>query len=128
MECPFVVGQRVVCINKNWRTHYLGRDGVSRAVNVYAVAPQQGQIVKITALHDRAPCGHPYPMVVLDLAEFPGERYIHTGFRPLQERPREADTDIGVFTPLLNSTGPWSPKLVPKRENAHTGGRPRCES
>jgi hypothetical protein len=29
--------------------------------------------------------------------------YHHSSFRPLQDRPKEADTDISVFTPLLNA-------------------------
>lgn len=88
MECPFVVGQKVVCIAHGW---VCGHCGGSCGPN-----PQKDQIYTIADMIRKS------EMVLLRFKEFPLDGYEWAGFRPLQERPKEADTDISVFYPLQN--------------------------
>lgn len=93
MECKFVVGQKVVCVAPacGWRT-YCNGDWVKTP------GPDEGQICRITEIAIDS------GIVGLRLAEFADQRpYDHRCFRPLQDRPKEADTDISVFYPLLKT-------------------------
>lgn len=90
MECKFVVGQKVVCIADGWHACALS-DGLPTG------APVKDGIYKIRKIEALG------GTVMLHLYEIPGHRWHHTGFRPLQDRPKEADTDIGVFLPALNT-------------------------
>jgi hypothetical protein len=114
MDCKFFAGQKVVCINDRWWHVVVLHDG-SRVVNPAPAGsvPEINKIYKIRAIGlsdlDRRP--------VVWLHEFAGTGFAHCfdakGFRPLQDRPKEADTDISVFTPLLDVT-----RFVKKREDA----------
>jgi hypothetical protein len=91
MECPFIVGQKVVCLEDEWVDWTTGVDIPRHA------CPVKGGIYCITAIR-------PYPWgFVLSFKEFPGidEEYDHRAFGPLQDRPKEADTDISVFGPIV---------------------------
>lgn len=137
MRCPFVAEQHVVCIMENWVSWTRLDSGVWVPGSVTQPAPANNQVVKIrvielletVVLNGEAP-------VMLHLYGFPG-RWQADGFRPLQDRPSEADTDISQFLDLANSAGPWAPPisapegpqrtapLVPQRENAWDPERPR---
>ena len=91
MECSFIVGQKVVCLEDEWVDFETG-------VNIPRdVCPVKGSIYRITAIR-------PFPRGFwLSFKEFPGgdDEYEHHAFRPLQDRPKEADTDISVFSPIV---------------------------
>lgn len=88
MDCKFVVGQKVVCIADGWTRAWLSDTAACPVV--------KGQIYVIRAI---------FPFmgrIMVRLKEHPDHQFGHEGFRPLQERPKEADTDISIFNPLLN--------------------------
>lgn len=92
MQCKFVVGQKVVCVHGGeWWGHVAGQLAPQRANG-----PSRGDICKIKAIE-------PYGGYVwLQFAEHPSRVwYDQKCFRPLQDRP--AETDISVFTKLLDS-------------------------
>lgn len=104
MICKFVIGQRVVCLAKSWATF-----GSAPA----PTQPQHGkiyQIAEITA--DPVPAGNGKRYspgehgAFVRLREFGDTWFTQSSFRPLQEKPKEADTDISVFYPLLKTVGP----------------------
>lgn len=91
MECKFVVGQKVVCISKSWMDYVLNEVTMHCPIygNVYTI--------KSIQVFDGIMDG----IAFLTLKEIGGERvYAYTGFRPLQERPKE--TDISVFRKMLD--------------------------
>jgi hypothetical protein len=93
MECKFVVGQKVVCIHDKW--------GVFINPGYVGIAPPPPRIGLIYSIAGIEPDG---TMILLQFKEYPLNcGYDHRAFRPLQDRPKEADTDISVFTPLLNA-------------------------
>lgn len=98
MECKFVVGQKVVCVADAWFSLVGGYTPPRTPIK------DQTYTVERIVTDD----GH----VLLYLREMMEDdcRWHHIGFRPLQEGPKEADTDISVFTPLLNTTK--TPELV----------------
>jgi hypothetical protein len=91
MECKFVVGQKVVAIADRWAVfNPEGREGLPGF-------PVKGEIYTVAAIILE------FGLPLLRLKELhPCDRFHHTGFRPLQDRPKEADTDISVFYPALN--------------------------
>lgn len=90
MECKFVVGQKVVCIGGPWLC-------VEWDSPPPPFLPKRGEVYSIIAISAR------FGGIYLTFKEIIGDHnFNHTGFRPLQERPKEADTDISVFSPLLN--------------------------
>lgn len=98
MECKFVVGQKVVCISSStWRAW----TGVEWTPPRHG--PTKNSICKIIGITTGS-FPHIGEVAMLAFAEFPEERYVHRSFRPLQDRPKEADTDITIFNPLLKTT------------------------
>lgn len=108
MICPFVVGQHVVCVNEG---------GWARLPEfTLHEGPTKDQVLKIKSLF-------PFGLGIgLGFQQFPGGYFHHAYFRPLQDRPKEADTDISCFAPLLVTAGPGRPVAppvrVPEREDA----------
>lgn len=98
MICNFTVGQKVVSIYHEWSNIWISTSGERRLLDSRFVAPAYGEVVKIKSIH-ALPSGD----VVLLLHEYEGH-WDYQGFRPLQDRPSEADTDISVFYPALNFT------------------------
>lgn len=86
MECPFVVGQRVLCIADNWRSVMSGRHDI--ILPNPPSPPLKGEVVTIVTLTSW-PEG-----IFLSLSGREG-RYISTKFRPVIE------PDISVFETLL---------------------------
>jgi hypothetical protein len=91
MDCKFVVGQKVVCVADGWHSEDRLDPPLCR--------PVKGNIYTISRI-ERLWCG--IVMVYLREVAADGHRWHHTGFRPLEDRPKEADTDISVFTKLLD--------------------------
>lgn len=89
MKCAFVVGQKVVCVEKYWR---------SPTGELPDMLPVKGVIYTVRELKA---CGIMTIGIALRLRELPWW-HCRSGFRPLQDRPKEADTDISIFHPLLN--------------------------
>lgn len=89
MECPFVVGQKVVCIADGWAP--------GSCTDAWPpLLPVKGQIYTVARL------GSVLDLIMVGFKELSRRHQFHwIGFRPLQERPKEADTDISVFTPAL---------------------------
>lgn len=98
MDCDFVVDQKVIAVAKKW--HIVFGDGplVIKAGNIYTVRG-----IGIRYEIDR---------VCITVKEHgPNDWFTASGFRPLQDRPKEADTDISIFSPLLKT-----PEKVPELE------------
>ena len=92
MECKFEVGQRVVCIaTVAWCKRTPTPFG---EVTHLAPGPGMGDIVKIKSI---VPCPLYRGHVGLQFVEWPERHYRHEFFRPLQDRPKEADTDISAL-------------------------------
>ena len=100
MECPFVVGQKVVCVDKCWKNKS----------NSYPdeIFPTQNQIYTIRTI-ELVEDGPHINVVVVRLIEIVNKtreyvggrlepRFYHWHFKPLQE----TKTDISVFNKLLN--------------------------
>ena len=110
MDCPFVVGQRVVCLQQYAPNNYditLPRVGDVYTIRSIVIFPFLNLAVgDCPALLFRefvnAPLGDNFceSQVGRETA-FP---YFH--FRPLQDRPREAATDISLFTDMLRRARP----------------------
>lgn len=104
MQCTFIAGQRVVCKAEKWF------EVSTSNVVLPPRAPRLAEVCKIVAL---IPTGHillppGVEIIGLRLADFnPDHWFVHTAFRPLTDRPKEADTDVSIFYPLLKVTGPW---------------------
>jgi hypothetical protein len=95
MECKFVVKQKVVyvgpgdgkgvaaigCVEKDSPALLLTEGDIYTIVQIVA----EDGLVLLVRRERPTYCG-----------------YDHLFFRPLQDRPKEADTDISVFKPLLN--------------------------
>ena len=100
MECTFQVEQKVICVKNMWfieGPHY---------GDFYP--PAKGVIYTVRAVGVPTELGIPVAFVCLRLKELPEKNWYKAGgFRPLQDRPKEADTDISVFYPSLTVTGPW---------------------
>jgi hypothetical protein len=91
MECPFIVGQKVACLEDEWVDYWTGVD-IPRPL-----CPAKGGVYRIMTIRE---CSWG---IVLGLKEFQGinDEFDHRAFRPLQDRPKEADTDISVFGPIV---------------------------
>lgn len=92
MECKLVVDQKAICIDVAKACHTLWQ-----ALLAGNGAIAEGKIYAVESLGPCGSCGH--ILVKLKGVE---SHWHHTGFRPLQDRPKEADTDISVFLPALN--------------------------
>lgn len=102
MECKFVAEQKVACILVgNWRA-------ANPVADLPAALPERGKIYTV-AFVTVSPGDCPF----IGLKEFPNQWIIEAHrFRPVQDKLTQ--TDISVFTPLLEWTGPWgAPKLEP---------------
>lgn len=113
MHCPFVVNQKVVCVAKAWFT----LDGDLGPIQI-----KHGEICTIGAVDIPGE----FNEVCIRLKEHGTHWFTASGFRPLHNHPKEADTDISVFYPLLKVTGPWGapdpePSKVPELEPADRG-------
>lgn len=103
MQCPFVVGQKVVSLWGEWTDFRTG------LIKFPPGVPALGQVCQIIAIQPSSVMQNGLEIIVLFLKEFgTAKNFGSFGFRPLQERPKEDATDISVFAPLLKVTGPWS--------------------
>lgn len=92
MECKFVVDQKVVCIADAWHVGFA--DPVGTMPPSFPVKDSIYTIDAVKLVLN-------VPMLQLrELGDV--SLWHHVGFRPLQDRPKEADTDISVFLPALN--------------------------
>jgi hypothetical protein len=106
MICPFVVRQKVVCIT-DLSGHALG---FFLNYGVVLSIPRVNDVVTIrTIMPSTCPCGKCPEEIGLLLDEHHNTEvlgmepvFVWRCFRPLQDRPKEADTDISVFYPMLN--------------------------
>lgn len=95
MKCKFVVGQKVVFAPKG---QFVVAYNPER-LPAERYMPSKGTIYTVAGMVPDAD-----DEILLQLKEMPIYcGYDHRSFRPLQERPREADTNIRVFTCLLDS-------------------------
>jgi hypothetical protein len=98
MKCNFVVGQKVVCVCENWVP---GRPGFDdhvphpRKDRIYTV----GGLGPVSHLPGLQRCADEIFVSLKELGET--FWYHHSNFRALQKR--QAETDIGVFTSLLDT-------------------------
>jgi hypothetical protein len=95
MKCTFQVGQKVVCVLPYWWNLLTNEPAVG--------GPKEAEIVTIIGLFGAV--FNDEQLVMLRLREHI-EQFDSRGFRPLQDRPKEADTDISVFYPLLKVKEP----------------------
>ena len=107
MKCNFVVGQRVVCI-ETW----CDIPGVP-------VLPVRGGIYKIRNIIARAEdIGLMFSELINPSQAWRdgyGEAAFNVEyFRPLQDRPRETDTDIGIFNQILVDASLY-PEMTPEK-------------
>ncbi|MGE0023966.1 MAG: hypothetical protein AB7S70_10090 [Hyphomicrobium sp.] len=95
MECKFVVGQKVVCIAVD-EGKWILADTRQPSPHI----PKHGVVYKVTGIIPSSNhCGVP----LISLAEFPPNHFFqHNMFRPLLDRPKEADTDISIFRKILD--------------------------
>lgn len=93
MECKFTVGQKVTPTTDKWCVFLYGPPN-----SAFTGAPKVGDILEISEIFLEA--GHP----MLRFTKYVGVDVAvdYRCFRPLQNRPKEADTDVSVFYPLLN--------------------------
>jgi hypothetical protein len=100
MKCTFQVGQKVVCIKDNWRCMlYDPATRIRMEMTPPSPSPKRGEIYTIASIE--APDWATEVFVTLKEMSASGF-FTASCFRPLQDRPKEADTDISVFTRLLN--------------------------
>ena len=93
MKCTFVVGQKVVCVAHGFYS-------VSEC-RPPAQWPRLDAIYTITAIGCSPLVDCEVVVMLKEITD--GHWFGYTGFRPLQDRPKEADTDISIFAPLLNT-------------------------
>ena len=96
MDCPFVIGQRVVCIVEDggWRDvrEEIPQDMFPRYMSVWTIRDMQPVIRRTSVING----------VWLSLEEWPHHDHWYSSgsFRPV----KETKTDIGVFRSLLTPT------------------------
>lgn len=98
MNCPFVVGQKVVCITDEWRCP--PNENIPRKDCIYTIREIMANDKRV-GLRLKEIINQPRAWIDADGLE--EGAFCASYFRPLQDRPKEAQTDISVFTPLLTA-------------------------